>query len=191
MSDLLDARVARPLSGGPSFTARQRLFRLAWNVTWWALASWTPPPFHPWRRFLLRVFGASLEALTDVRGSARVWYPPNLTMRYRSMIAARVNCYNMDHIELDEHAIVSQGAHLCAGTHDPDDQNFQLRTAPIRIGRNAWIAAEAFVGPGVTIGEGAVLGARAVASKDLAPGMIYVGNPAQPKRRRRFSGVGD
>ncbi len=85
-------------------------------------------------------------------------------------------------VALGAYALVSQGAHLCAGTHDIDDPHFQLRTAPITIGPKAWVAAGAFVGPGVMIGEGAVLGARAVAFTDLAPWMVYIGNPMRALR---------
>jgi len=89
-------------------------------------------------------------------------------------------------ISLGSYALVSQGAYLCAGTHDVDDPNFQLVTKPILIGNNAWVAAEAFVGPGVTIGNGAVLGARAVTFKNLDDGVIYVGNPARSVRKREW-----
>lgn len=81
-------------------------------------------------------------------------------------------------VRLESGAIVSQGAHLCAGMHDIEDPAFQLVVKPITIGLNAWIAAEAFVGPGVSIGEGAVLGARAVLFKSAEPNGVYVGNPA-------------
>jgi putative colanic acid biosynthesis acetyltransferase WcaF len=85
---------------------------------------------------------------------------------------------------LGAYAVISQGAYLCAGTHDVDDPNFQLTTRPISIGERAWIAADAFVGPGVRVGEGAVLGARGVAFKDLEPWTIYAGNPALERRKR-------
>nr|WP_236840907.1 hypothetical protein [Bradyrhizobium sp. CCGE-LA001] len=90
----------------------------------------------------------------------------------------------MDKIILEPFALVSQGAHLCGGTHDVNDSEFKLITRPISIGSNAWIAAEAFVGPGVTVGVGAILGARAVAMRDLNPWGIYVGNPARFVRYR-------
>lgn len=102
-----------------------------------------------------------------------------------SCLGRDVTCYCMDRIELGIHATVSQGAHLCTGTHDVDHADFQLVTMPIVVGANAWIAAEAFVGPGVTVGEGAVLGARAVTFRNLEPWTIYAGNPAR-KLRRRF-----
>jgi putative colanic acid biosynthesis acetyltransferase WcaF len=140
-----------------------------------------------WRRFLLQCFGARMATKTDVRGSARIWYPPYLIMDERSILAEGVNCYNMAPIHIKCGVIVSQRAHLCAGTHDIDDDNFQLQAKPIVIGRNCWIAAEAFVGPGVSIGDGAVLGARAVTFRDLQPWTVYVGNPAMPKRQRNQS----
>lgn len=102
-------------------------------------------------------------------------------------LGPNVNCYSMAAIELQDYALVSQGAHLCAGTHDVDDPTFQLQVRPILIGREAWVAAEAFVGPGVTVGDGAVLGARAVTVKDLDRGWVYAGNPAKPLRLRRIA----
>jgi putative colanic acid biosynthesis acetyltransferase WcaF len=94
-----------------------------------------------------------------VRGSARVWYPPYLVMVERTILADGVNCYNMAPIHIKSGAVVSQRAHLCAGAHNIDDKNFQLQAKAIVVGSNCWIAAEAFVGPGVNIGDGAVLGA--------------------------------
>lgn len=171
-----------------SFPLRHRLFRAAWRVTWLLLAAWTPPPLHGWRRLLLRAFGARVGRGARIHGSAEVWYPPNLTLGENAVIGWRVDVYCQAPITLGDGAIVSQYAHLVAGTHDIDDEGFQLVTRPIRIGARAWVAAGAFVGPGVTIGEGAVLGARAVAFSDLAPWTVYAGNPARPQRQRRRPG---
>lgn len=185
MSTPLDAAAARSQTGGPSFDLRHRLLRAAWTVCWGALASWTPPPLHGWRRMLLRLFGARIAPTAHVYGSARIWYPPNLEMAAHACLGPRVNCYCMAPISLGPYALASQGAHLCAGTHDVDDPNFQLMVKPIRIGASAWIAAEAFVGPGVTVGDGAVLGARGVLFRDLPAGQIAAGNPARILRARR------
>ncbi|WP_247567680.1 putative colanic acid biosynthesis acetyltransferase [Bradyrhizobium sp. 151] len=112
-------------------------------------------------------------------------------MGEHSVIGWDTLCYCQAPITLAEFAIVSQRVHLCAGTHDINDPNFQLVTQPIQIGRHAWVAADAFVGPGVTIGEGAVLGARAVTFKDLKPWSVYIGNPAsQLKTRQRSVSIG-
>ncbi|MGR4930975.1 putative colanic acid biosynthesis acetyltransferase [Bradyrhizobium sp. CAR08] len=181
---IIDAKISKPLDGGASFSLSNRLQRAMWNVVWLLLASWTPAPMHRWRRALLRLFGAKMGQRTDVRGSARVWFPPHLMMEERCILAEGVNCYNMAPITIRSGAIISQRAHLCAGGHDIDDPNFQLVAKPIVIERNCWVAAEAFIGPGVKMGEGAILGARGVTFKDLEPRMVYVGNPAVPKRAR-------
>jgi putative colanic acid biosynthesis acetyltransferase WcaF len=115
-----------------------------------------------------------------VYGSTNVWFPPNLEMGEFSVLGWNVNCYNQG-----DFAIVSQYSHLVSGTHDVDDPNFQLLVKPISIGNHAWIASDAFVGPGVTIHEGAVLGARGVTFKDLLPWTIYIGNPCNIVRDRQ------
>lgn len=181
---VLDAATTRQAEGGASFSLGNRLFRLGWMIAWGLLARWTPPPFHRWRRFVLNLFGAKVAPGARVYGTARIWYPPHLEMGPFATMGPGVNCYNQGPIRIGRHAIVSQGAHLCAGTHDVSDPNFQLVTRPIDIGERAWVAAEAFVGPGVTVGEGAVLGARAVAMRSIEPWGIYSGNPAQKLRTR-------
>jgi putative colanic acid biosynthesis acetyltransferase WcaF len=174
----------KPIEGGPSFTLSNRLSRLAWGAVWLLLFSWTPNSFHPWRRFLLKLFGAQMGPRAEVRGMARIWLPANLIMEEGALIGPRVNCYNQGVITLGKMALVSQGAHLCAGTHDPEDPDFPLLTKPIHIGAHAWVAADAFVGPGTVVGEGAVLGARGVAFGRLQPWTIYTGNPAKALRPR-------
>lgn len=182
----LDAADPERSPGDPSFSLTNRIFRAIWAVTWLALASWTPPFFHGWRRLLLRTFGADIHPTALVYGTVRVWYPPNLRMSEHSSLGPRVNCYCMAKIDVGAHAVISQGTHLCAGSHDIDDPNFQLITKPIVIGSRAWIAAEAFVGPGVAVGEGAVLGARGVTFKSLECWTVYAGNPAGAIRKRRL-----
>lgn len=185
MSDLLDYKQTTPLKGGPSFSLKSRILRATWNFVWFVAASWTPPFMHRWRRWLLIVFGAQMGWPTDVRGSARIWYPPLLVMQDGALIAERVRCYNQAQIIIGRFSLVSQGAHLCAGTHDVDDPNFQLVAKPICIGAYAWIAAESFIGPGVIVNDYAVLGARACTFKDLAKNTVYIGNPASPLRLRK------
>ncbi|MDC7786716.1 DapH/DapD/GlmU-related protein [Rhodoplanes sp. TEM] len=180
----LDAAAARPLDGGPSFGLRNRAFRAAWGLAWLLLARWTPPPLHGWRRLVLRAFGARIAPGARIYGSVRIWYPPHLSVGRNAVIGPGVTCYSQAPITVHDRAVVSQGAHLCTGSHDVADPHFQLVTEPIVIGARAWIAAEAFVGPGVTIGDGAVLGARGVAFRDLAPWTVYAGNPARPLRAR-------
>lgn len=182
----LDARISRPTEGGASFPLRHRLFRLSWNVAWVLLARWTPPPLHSWRALLLRLFGARVPPNARVYGTARIWYPPNLEMYPHAVLGPGANCYCMDKVTIGEKAVVSQGAQLCAGTHDISDPNFQLVTRPIIIGPRAWVAADAFIGPGITVNEGAVVGARAVMFKDAEAWSVYVGNPGVRIKTRVF-----
>ena len=184
---LLDARESKPTEGGASFSLRHRVLRVIWGIAWALLASWTPAPFHRWRVLLLQLAGAKVHATAHIYSSVRIWYPPNLHMGPFACLGPRVNCYNMAPIRLGEKAIVSQGVHLCAGTHDIDDPNHQLITKPIDIDNGAWIAAEAFIGPGVTIGKNAVIGARAVITKDAASCGVYIGNPAKWIKNRNLA----
>lgn len=187
---ILDAARSKPLEGGPSFSLSNRLLRALWLMTWGFLAAWTPPPLHGWRRLVLRAFGATVGPGARVYGRARIWYPPNLVLGANAVLGPGVTCYNQDRITIGARTVISQGAHLCTGSHDIADPNFQLITRPITIGPDAWIAAEAFVGPGVTVGEGAVLGARGVTFRGLKALTVYAGNPAREIRRRELKGSG-
>jgi putative colanic acid biosynthesis acetyltransferase WcaF len=90
----------------------------------------------------------------------------------------------VDKIVLGAHATVSQYSYLCAAGHDYRELSMPLTTGPIVIGPRAWIAADVFVGPGVTIGEGAVIGARSSLFTDIAPWTVAVGNPAKAIKKR-------
>jgi putative colanic acid biosynthesis acetyltransferase WcaF len=186
---ILNAKENQTILGGATFSLSNRLERALWSVTWLLLARWTPIPAFGWRRFLVRLFGGRIDPTAKIYPSVAIWYPRNLEMAAYTCLGKDVDCYNMAPIRLDAFSLVSQGAHLCAGTHDVDDDHFQLVAKPIAIGNKAWVAAEAFVGPGVTIGDGAVLGARAVTVKSLQPMMIYAGNPARPLRERKISKI--
>lgn len=165
--------------GRSPFSRSHILLRAVWNLTWLLFASWTPPQMRAWRVFLLRLFGAKIGRHADVRGSARVWYPPNLEMADHTILAGGVNCYNMNKITLHTRSIVSQRSFLCGGDHDIRQPDLPLITRPIEIGPDAWVAAEAFIGPGCRVAEGCVVGARAVVMRDLEPWGVYAGNPGR------------
>jgi putative colanic acid biosynthesis acetyltransferase WcaF len=175
------------LDGKPTFPLRVRVYRLIWLIGWWLLISWTPRQMRGWRRTILRAFGARLTGNANVFGSARVWYPPNLEMGPGSCLGPRVNCYNIAPVTVGAKVVVSQDTHICTASHELDSENFLLVARPIVIKDHAWIAAECFLGPGVVVGEGSVLGARGVAFANLDPWTIYRGNPAQAIRERKRS----
>jgi putative colanic acid biosynthesis acetyltransferase WcaF len=169
----------------PSFSLGNRILRTIWNLTWAVLFLPSPRPFHAWRALLLRLFGAKLGTSVHVYPSTRVWAPWQLQVGDRVGIGNGANIYNMAPINIGDGCVISQGAHLCAGSHDIDSPNFQLIAAPISLGRNVWVCAEAFIGPGVKIADGCVLGARGVLTKSIdPPWTVWAGNPAKMIRHR-------
>ena len=188
---ILNAGEASSRSGGPSFSRANRIYRAVWQLTWLVAARWTPAPLHAWRRFILRRFGAKVGSSATVYGDVTIWSPANIEIGDTASLGHGVRLYSMARIKIGAFAVISQGAHLCAGTHNIDDPLFQIEARPITVGRNAWVAADAFVGPGVTLGEGAVLGARGCAFRDLKPWTVYVGNPAGELKSRRPSAIGE
>lgn len=185
---VLDASQTRPLEGGPSFSLGNRLTRVAWGFAWFTLARFTPPPLHGWRRLVLKAFGAKVGCGARVHGSAKIWLPANLELGEHCLIGPGVRLYNQGRVTVGPRVVISQGAHVCASSHEISDPNFQLILRPIRIGEGAWVAAEAFVGPGVMVGDGAVIGARSALFDDAACGGVYRGNPARLLRQRIGSG---
>jgi putative colanic acid biosynthesis acetyltransferase WcaF len=177
----------------PSFPLQHRLKRQLWNVVCGLLFRTSPRPFHAWRAFLLRAFGARLGTGCHVYPSVKVWAPWNLQLGNFVGVGDGATLYCMDKIEIGDYAVISQGAHLCGGTHDYNSDNFQLVIRPIVIGARAWVCAEAFIHPGVVVPEGAVIGARAVVTKSLQqPWAVYAGNPCQQvgiRRQNKTSGV--
>jgi len=162
---------------------RNKLARVVWGVTWRLLFRPSPKLMHGWRRFLLRCFGARIGVGAHPYPTAWVWAPWNLEMGDNSCLADGVDCYSVALIQLGRSSLVSQRAFLCGATHDYTDPAFPLVPKPITIADGAWVAAEAFIGPGVTVGEGAVVGARACVTQDVEPWTVVVGNPARMVKR--------
>ncbi len=173
---------------------RNRAARGVWNVCWTILVRAWPsvPGGYAWYRLWLRLFGARIASTAVVHPSVRVWAPWNLRMEEWSSIGPHVDCYSVAPITLGAHASVSQRAYLCAASHDLNDVEFALVKRPITLETGAWVAAEAFIGPGVTMGFGAVAAARAVVVKDVGAWDVVGGNPARiisrrAKKDRRFA----
>jgi putative colanic acid biosynthesis acetyltransferase WcaF len=166
------------------WTARELLGRAIWDVLKVPLFRWTPRPFWAWRRGVLRLFGATIGRDVHIYPTARIFVPWNLDIGDEAAIGDFAIIYCLGPIRIGSRATVSQYAHLCAGTHDYTKADMPLVKASIEIGDEAWICADAFVGPSVRVGERAVLGARGVAVSDLAAGIIHAGNPARPIRDR-------
>ena len=169
---------------GASFKLRNRIARALWKLIWLFFFRLSPPNFHQWRCWILRRFGARIGKNCHIYSDVVIWAPWNLSMANNSCLGHRVICYSMDLVHLCEEAIVSQGVHLCTGSHDYETESFQLFTKPIFIGAKAWICADAFLAPGVHIGDGAVIGARSVVTRDQPSWMVCAGNPCKPIKVR-------
>lgn len=133
---------------------------------------------------LLRAFGARIGRDVHIYPNVRIIMPWNVSIGDECAIGERVVIYSLGRITIGKKVTVSQQAHLCAGTHDHRRPDFPLVKTPIVIGDGVWICADAFIGPGVRVGYGAVIGARAVAIKDVPRNAIVVGNPARTVRER-------
>lgn len=172
---------------GPSFSLGNQMLRGLWNAVYIILFWPSPRIFHGWRRSVLRVFGAEVGKGAHVYPGVKIWAPWNLKIGKHAGIADRVILYSMDTIEIGDYSVISQGAHLCGGTHDYNDPGFQLVARPISIGSQAWVCAEAFLHPGVRVANGVVIGARSVITSDaIEPWSIYGGNPGVLIGRRRM-----
>ena len=137
----------------------------------------SPQVMYGWRRFLLRAFGARIGKGVLIRPSVSVTYPWKLTVGDWSWVGDHATLYTLGDITIGDNTVVSQHAYLCTGSHHYTRPAFDLYARPIHVESEAWIAARAFVGPGVTIGQGAVVGACSVVLKDVPAEMVCAGNP--------------
>lgn len=169
---------------GPSFSLTNRLARVIWGLVYWTLFRFSPKPFHFWRAFLLRLFGASVEKHVHVYPGVKIWAPWHLTLKEGCGIASGADLYSQARITIGEWAVISQGVYLCTGTHDYTKAGFPLNAFPISIGNQVWLAADVFVHPGVTVGDGTVVGARSVVHKSLPPWKVCVGVPCKVMKDR-------
>lgn len=169
------------------FSILQQLKRFIWNVVWFLFAKPLPRSVgNSWKIFLLRSFGAKISDSAVVYSSVRIYAPWNLEMRDYSCLAPEVDCYNVDKIIIGENATVSQKSYLCTASHDITRSNNPLITAPIIIKDQVWISAAAFIGMGVTIQTGAIVGATASVYKDIEAWSIVGGNPAKFIKKRKI-----
>lgn len=134
------------------------------------------------KNFLLRLFGAKVGRGVVIRSRVDITFPWKLQIGDHVWIGEGVRILNLAPVEIGSHVCISQEAFLCTGSHDMRKASFDLIAKPIRVKDGAWIAARAFVAPGVTIGAQAVVFAGAILSADVADHFLVRGNPALPVR---------
>jgi putative colanic acid biosynthesis acetyltransferase WcaF len=162
-----------------------KLRRLVWEITYTLLFKPTPRfAFGKWRLALLRAFGAKIGPGCRVAPNCFVWAPWNLTMGAYACLGDGVDCYSQAMITLGDYATVSQRAFLCTASHDIRKIKRPLVSQPITVEDHAWVCAEAFVGPGCTVGEGSIVGARSVLVSNVPDWRVFAGNPARDRGAR-------
>jgi putative colanic acid biosynthesis acetyltransferase WcaF len=158
---------------------------------WWmvqaTLFRCSPQVMYGFRRWLLRLFGAQIGKGVHVRPSVTVPYPWKLTIGDYSWVGDDAVLYSFAQITIGDNVVISQKSYLCAGTHDYRSPGFDIQAHPIVIEDEAWLAADVFVAPGVTVGKGAVVGSRSSVFSDLPQMMVCVGCPARPIHPRSAS----
>jgi len=143
-----------------------------------------PGPMNGLRIFLLRLMGAKIGKRCLVSSKVDILMPWNLELDACVALGKGVRVYNYAKVRVGRMSLVSQGAYLCTGSHDHTHPHMPLIWKPIEIGEQCWIAAEAFLVPGVVVGNGCVVGARSVVTKNLPEWMVCAGNPCVPVKRR-------
>ncbi len=168
----------------PSYRGRSPYYVQLWWIVQATLFRGSPQVMYGFRRWLLKLFGATLGVGVKVRASVTVTYPWKVSIGDFTQIGDDVTIYSYAPITIGSHVVVSQKSYLCAGTHNFRSPSFELQFKPVVLENEVWLAADTFVAPGVTIGRGAVVGARSSVFTDLPPMMICTGSPARPIRKR-------
>jgi len=165
-------------------TVSNRFRGFWWSVVQHTLFRWSPVSFDRWRAFLLRLFGANIEGRVCIAPSVQVEFPWNLSLGPGTTLCEHVIVNCMGRISIGPRTRVSQYSHLISGTHEYNSRDMHIERFPITIGADVWIAADAFVGPGVTLHDGCLLAARSSAFRDLPAGQVCMGEPARPRHAR-------
>lgn len=168
------------------WTFREKVGRAIWMLIGRPIFRISFHNWYPFRAWLLRRFGAKVGTGVALRPTVSIEVPWMCEIDDDATVGDHAILYSLGTIRIGKRAIISQYAHLCAGTHDYTDHTFKLIRAPIIVDDDVWIGADAFVGPGVRIGRLSVLGARSSTYKDLPPQQVCVGNPAKPIKRREL-----
>lgn len=162
-----------------NYTGSELILRLVWGLVQPVFFRFSPRLLYGWRNFVLRIMGAKIGKQVKIYPSARIMYPWLLKVGDNTIISWEVKVYNLAYSEIGSNTIISQYSHLCGGTHDYRSVNFDLIRTGFKIGSHVWVAADAFVGPGVEVQDYAVIGARAVVVKNVDKNTLVGGNPAQ------------
>jgi putative colanic acid biosynthesis acetyltransferase WcaF len=166
------------------FRGRSAVVVQLWSLVHSTAFRWSPQFAYGFRRWLLRRFDAKVGRHVLIRPTVTITYPWKVSIGDHAWVGDHVVLYSLGEIEIGAHAVISQLSYLCTGAHDYTKRDFSIYAKRITVESEAWIAAGVFVAPGVTIGHGAVIGARSTVFGDMPAGMICIGHPCKPIRCR-------
>ena len=176
----LDIKQNRKTSKYP---IKEQFYRIFWSLGK-IIFLLTPRPLFGLRRLILRLYGANVGEHVHIYPTTKIYFPWKLTIGDWSAIGEDALIYNLGFVIIGKRVTISHKSHICAGTHDYTDISLPLQKPQITIEDQAWIAADAFIGPGITIGQGAVVGACACVFKNVEPWTVVGGNPAKFIKKR-------
>lgn len=184
MSNSSKVQLLSQFSQPPDYRATDPFLRsLAWYFIGLPLLR-CDLPGSSWRRRLLLLFGAALGVGLVIKPRLTIKYPWRLVVGNHCWLGESIWIDNLEWVVIGSNVCISQGAYLCTGNHDYRNPNFSYLLGKIVIHSQSWICAMSCVSPGITVGEGAVLGIGSVATTSLEPFSIYSGNPARKIRSR-------
>ncbi|MCX6966291.1 MAG: WcaF family extracellular polysaccharide biosynthesis acetyltransferase [Verrucomicrobia bacterium] len=139
----------------------------------------------PWPSFLrvalLRFFGATVGQRVVVRSHVNITFPWRLRVGDDVWLGDEVLILSLASVVIESSVCISPRAFLCTGSHRFHSPGFDLVTKPITVHRGSWIAAQAFIAPGIEIGPDSMVCAGSVVLQNVPPGAVVRGNPACEK----------
>ena len=168
----------------PRRSVRDVVTLLLWRYVGALLFRLTPMPLFVVRSGILRVFGAKVGRACKIYPTVKIWHPMNLELGSFCGVGEGVYLYNQAAIIVGEGAVLSRNCFVCTATHDYNSVGFDLIRSKVIIAPQAWLASNCTILPGLHVGEGAVIGACAVLTKDALPWGVYAGNPDRWMKQR-------
>lgn len=166
------------------FRGRSAVIVILWWMVQYTLFSWSPQPFFGWRAFLLKLFGAKIGKNVRIRPTVKITYPWKIKIGDNCWIGDNCDLYSLGEIEIGNNVALAHKVYLCTGNHNYTKETFDIYAEPIKIEDEVWITNDVFVGCGVTIKRGCVIGARSTVLQDMPEGMVCYGYPAKPIKKR-------
>jgi putative colanic acid biosynthesis acetyltransferase WcaF len=167
-----------------NFRGRNAFVVQLWWIVQGTFFRMSPQFLYGFRNFLLRLFGAKIGKKVIIRPTARITYPWKVSIGDYSWIGDDVVLYSLGEIEIGKNVVISQKSYICTASHDYLQSDFPIFAKKSTIEDECWLATDVFVSPGITIGEGSVIGSRSSVYKDIPSNKVCIGSPAKIIRER-------